>query len=240
MFSFFFKPKKIESVFLQTDIHSHLLPGIDDGSQSLEQSLHLIRSFQEAGFNKLITTPHIISDTYRNTPEIISSKLSALRVFLTKQNCDIKIEAAAEYYLDPWLLHEVESKNKLLTFGDNYFLFEMNYLTEPYQLNDFLFKVTMQGYKPVLAHPERYQFMTVDKAEELHNRGVLLQINLLSLIGVYSKPVQSIAEQLISNRLVDFLGSDCHNIRHASLLKTAFKNKYIQKAMALPLLNNLV
>ncbi|HCW05962.1 MAG TPA: capsular biosynthesis protein [Cytophagales bacterium] len=240
MFSFFFKRKKIESVFLQTDIHSHLLPAIDDGSQSLEQSLDLIRSFRDAGFKKLITTPHIISDTYRNTPEIINAKLNELRNFLGSDYNDIKLEAAAEYYLDPWLMNEVEKKSKLLTFGENYFLFEMNYLTEPYQLNDFLFKVSMQGYKPVLAHPERYQFMTVAKAEDLHHRGVLLQINLLSLIGFYSKPVQSMAEQLIAHQLVDFIGSDCHSMRHASLLTTAFKNKYIQKAMNLPLLNHLV
>jgi len=116
----------------------------------------------------------------------------------------------------------------------------MNYMTEPYQLKDFIFKIITQGYKPVLAHPERYQFMTLEKAEDLHHRGVLLQLNILSFIDYYSKPVRQMANQLVDQGWVNFLGSDCHNIRHATLLTEAFSNKHFKKALALPLLNNLL
>jgi tyrosine-protein phosphatase YwqE len=113
----------------------------------------------------------------------------------------------------------------------------MNYVTEPYQLNDFIFSLTTKGYKPVLAHPERYQFMTLQKAEDLRHRGVLLQLNILSLIGFYSRPVQSMAHKLIDRGLIDFLGSDCHGLKHALLIKEAQKHKYFAKAMNLPLYN---
>jgi tyrosine-protein phosphatase YwqE len=240
VFSFFFKKKPIDAAPLRADIHSHLIPAIDDGVVSLENSFEVILQLQDAGYKKLITTPHIISDTYKNTPNIINSGLGKLNEFLKGNQNEIVLEAAAEYYLDTWLIDEVNSERPLLTFGDKFFLFEMNYVTEPYQLNDFIFSLTTRGYKPVLAHPERYQFMTLEKAEDLQHRGVLLQLNILSLIGFYSKPVQSIAHKLIDNRFVDFLGSDCHNLRHASLIKEAQKNKYFKKALNLPLYNHMI
>ncbi len=179
MFSFFFKKKKFSPAPFWADIHSHLIPAIDDGVTSLENARDVILKLQESGYKKLITTPHIISDTYKNTPEIILGGLKELHLFLQKNNIDIKVEAAAEYYLDTWLINEVNEGKALLTFGDKYFLFEMNYVTEPYQLNDFIFSLTTKGYKPILAHPERYQFMTLEKAEDLRQRGVLLQLNIL-------------------------------------------------------------
>ena len=238
VFSFFFnKAKKNTSPFL-ADIHSHLLPGLDDGVNDFEEALHVICQLQEAGYKKLVTTPHIMSDTYRNEPGIIRERLKELNQFLIENKIEVTIEAAAEYYLDTWLINEVNEGNPLLTFGENYVLFEMNYMTEPYQLKDFIFKLSTLGYRPVLAHPERYQFMTLEKAEDLRHRGVLLQLNILSFIDFYSKPVRQMAQQLVKHGLVDFLGSDCHNLRHASLLGKAFKNSYFKKALELPLLNN--
>ncbi len=238
MFSFFFRKTKTDTIPLRVDIHSHLIPAIDDGVTSFENSLEVILQLQAAGYKKIITTPHIISDTYKNTPEIILGGLKKLKEFLVNRQIEITIEAAAEYYLDSWLISEANSGNPLLTFGDKFFLFEMNYITEPYQLNDFIFSLSTKGYKPVLAHPERYQFMTVEKAEDLRQRGVLLQMNMLSLIGFYSKPVQSMANKLVDKGYVDFLGSDCHNLRQASLIREVHKNKYFKKAMNLPLYNH--
>ena len=237
--SFFSKKEsRNKAVPLLADIHSHLLPGLDDGVKDFDEALTLIRRLRDLGYKKLVTTPHIMSDTYRNDPATIQGRLKELISYLTENGIDIKIEAAAEYYLDTWLINEVNENRPLLTFGDNYLLFEMNYMTEPYQLRDFIFKITTQGYKPVLAHPERYQFMTLEKAEDLHHRGVLLQLNILSFIDHYSKPVRQFANQLVERGWVNFLGSDCHNLRHATLLEDAFKNKYFKKALALPLLNN--
>jgi protein-tyrosine phosphatase len=232
------KENKNNAVPLLADIHSHLLPGLDDGVKDFDEALTLIKRLRDVGYKKLVTTPHIMSDTYRNDPVTIQGRLNELIPYLAENRVDIKIEAAAEYYLDTWLVNEVNENKPLLTFGDNYLLFEMNYMTEPYQLKDFIFKIITQGYKPVLAHPERYHFMTLEKAEDLHHRGVLLQLNILSFIDYYSKPVRQLANQLVDQGWVSFLGSDCHNLRHATYLEEAIKNKYFKKALALPLLNN--
>lgn len=238
MFSFFSKRGSPNPAALLSDIHSHLLPGIDDGVRDFEEALQVVSQLKDLGYQKLVTTPHIMSDTYRNDAAIIGGRLKELMLFLSENRIEIKIEAAAEYYFDTWLINEVNEGRPLLTFGDHYLLFEMNYMTEPYQLNDFIFKVTTAGYKPVLAHPERYQFMTAEKAEDLHHRGVLLQVNILSFMDYYSKPVRQMANHLVERGWVNFLGSDCHNLRHATLLREAIKNKYFKRAMALPLLNN--
>jgi protein-tyrosine phosphatase len=237
VFSIFSK-KSNKTVSLVADIHSHLLPGLDDGVKDFDEALTLIKRLRDLGYKKLVTTPHIMSDTYRNNPSIIHDRLKELILYVSENSVNIKIEAAAEYYLDTWLINEVNENKPLLTFGDNYLLFEMNYMTEPYQLKDFIFKTITQGYKPVLAHPERYHFMTLEKAEDLRDRGVLLQLNILSFIDYYSKPVRHLANQLVDQGWVSFLGSDCHHLRHVAFLEEAIKNKYFKKALALPLLNN--
>ncbi len=236
----FFKPKPKPSLsHLQTDIHSHLLPQLDDGVKSLEEATTLIKQFIDLGYSKLITTPHIMSDYYRNEPSQILSALDSLKHHLNNENLIFPIEAAAEYYLDESLSAKAKTNEELLTFGKKYLLFETNFLTEPFQLKEFIFDLTTQGYQPILAHPERYQYLVNDfsKVEDLRNRGLLFQISIPSIIGVYSKPIQKLAIKLIDLGWVDFLGSDCHNQIHMDALKDAFKNKYFEKALELPLLN---
>src|SRR5258706_2571053 len=223
---------------LTTDIHSHLLAAIDDGVASTEEALAIIRVFQKAGYKKMITTPHVMQDYYRNDSTIILQRLADLRKYIAEQGVDFEIQAAAEYYLDEALSRKIEDNEPLLVFGNHHLLFETNMINEPYSLKDFIFKVTTAGYKPVLAHPERYSYMTLEKADDLRNRGVLFQINILSIIGYYSKPIQRLAQQIIELGWVELLGSDCHNIEHARLLQQAQKNKYFQNALALPLLNH--
>lgn len=221
-------------------MHSHLLPGIDDGSQSLEESEALIRGFYNLGYRKLVTTPHIMSDVYRNTPSIIHEKLTALNDYLASRQIDMQVEAAAEYYLDEMLMQAIKSEEPLLTFGNNYLLFETNFLSEPLQLKEFIFLATARGYKLILAHPERYQYLNQNflKVEDLLNRGVLFQLNLTSVTGIYSKAVQQMAYKLIDRGWVHWLGSDCHQIHHIRMMEQAFASKYIRKALTLPLLNN--
>jgi protein-tyrosine phosphatase len=227
-------------IALQTDIHSHLIAGIDDGAQTLDDSLALIKKFQELGYTKLITTPHVMSDTYKNTSAGILEGLTRLNSFLKENQIDITVEAAAEYYLDEHLMTMLRNNEPLLTFGKNYLLFETNFLNEPFNLKEFIFQATTSGYKPVLAHPERYMYLqsAMDKAEDLINRGVLFQVNVSSITGYYSKVVQTAANKLIDKGWVHFLGSDCHHLKHAEQLGVARKVKYFQKALTLPLLNN--
>jgi tyrosine-protein phosphatase YwqE len=225
---------------LQVDIHSHLLPGLDDGVQSYEESEDVILHFQNLGYRKLITSPHVMSDTYKNTSERILARLKKLRAFLKEREIDMEIEAAAEYYLDEYVVKLVDENQKILTFGKNYLLFETNFLNEPFNLKEFIFLATTKGYQPVLAHPERYLYLqnNLEKAEDLIDRGVLFQINISSITGFYSKIVQTTANKLIDRGWVHLLGSDCHHLQHVRLVEEAQQLKYFQKAIALPLLNN--
>jgi len=240
VFNWFKSKPSVEGNPLLTDIHSHLLPGLDDGVKNFEESESIITRFISMGYTKLITTPHVMSDSYRNTSEMILEKLEELKTYLDSKNISIKIEAAAEYYLDEDLVKKVEHDEPLLTFGNRYLLFEMNFMTEPFQLKEFIFLLSTKGYTPVLAHPERYIFLqnNIAKLEDLMNRGVLLQVNTSSLTGYYSIPAKQTARKLIDKGWVNFLGSDCHSMQHVDLLKQAQPGRYFQKALTLPLLNN--
>lgn len=242
MLSWFRKNKAAaqQGDFPVVDIHSHLLPGLDDGVKSFEESEEIILNFQRLGYNKLITTPHVMSDFYRNTNEDILNKLSEVNAHLRKKGIDVTLEAAAEFYLDEALVARIKTGAPLLTFGKNYFLFETNFMTEPLNLKEFIFSATTKGYKPILAHPERYLYLqnNFTKAEDLIGRGVLFQLNISSLSGYYSKAAQTTAQKLIDKGYVHFLGSDCHNLQHVQLLEETRNNKYFRKAISLPLLNN--
>ena len=203
---------------LKTDIHSHFIPGIDDGSADMGTTISLIKEMQGLGFKKVITTPHVMSDFYKNTSDIILKGLTDIRSELKVQNISMEIEAAAEYYID-YDFEQKIGKEKFLTFGDNYILVELSFMEAPKNLFDIIFKLQLEGYKVVLAHPERYAFFTMDDYEELVRRGVLLQINWLSIIGYYSPQIEQKTKDLISADMVSFIGSDCHNMNHAELYK---------------------
>ena len=225
---------------LYVDIHSHLLPGIDDGSASLEETIELIKEFIDLGYKKLIITPHIMGDYFKNTPEIIQEKLDLVRYEVKKQGLLIELEAAAEYYLDEAFIQKLERGDSLLTFGDNYLLFETSFMNEPASLKETIFLIASSGYKPVLAHPERYVYMynSFKKYEDLFNRGLYFQLNLSSLTGYYSKESKKIAERLIRSNMVHFVGSDCHGIRHLEAIKKARNEKIYSQLLDLNIYNN--
>lgn len=240
MFNWFTKNKTEALPALTVDMHSHLLPGIDDGVSTLEEAAEIIRSLVTQGYQRLITTPHVMSDAYRNTSEGILGKLATLREHLKSENIHIRMDAAAEYYLDESLFKMVETQQPLLTFGEKYLLFETNFITEPFNLKEFIFLATTKGYRLILAHPERYLYLqnNLDKVQDLLDRGVQLQMNISSLTGYYSKPVQKMAYKLVDRGMVHWLGSDCHHLQHAHLVQQARSLKYFRKALTLPLLNN--
>lgn len=209
------------------DMHSHLIPGIDDGSPTMETSVEMIREFAAMGYKKIITTPHVMSDYYKNNPEIILGGLKLVKEELLKQGLTIEIEAAAEYNLDDGLEAIIDNK-QILTFGDNHVLFELPFMQEPRNFQEIVFKFQTTGYRPILAHPERYSFWykNFEKYEELKSKGVLLQLNLLSLTGHYSPEVKKVAEKMVDANLIDFVGTDCHRLEHLATLKSFAKSKY--------------
>lgn len=240
MFNWLKKNKAQDLPVLTTDIHSHLLPGLDDGVATLEDAEQIIRNFKHFGYQHIITTPHVMSDAYRNTREGILASLETLREHLKDRDIGIRVSAAAEYYLDEALFKMVETNEPLLTFGEKYLLFETNFITEPFNLKEFIFLATTKGYKLILAHPERYLYLqnNLAKVQDLLDRGVLMQMNISSITGYYSKPVQQMAFKLIDHGMIHWLGSDCHHFQHAQLMGKARGLRYFRKALTLPLLNN--
>jgi tyrosine-protein phosphatase YwqE len=232
MFGFFKKKEhKTTTTFdystLMVDMHSHVLPGIDDGVQTPQESIILIKKMMELGIKKIIATPHIMADYYKNTPKTINAALDILKAELVKENIDIVVEAAAEHYFDETFEGMVNNK-KLMIMGDNYVLFEFSFINQPPNAISVIQKLKDFGYKPILAHPERYQYMDIEQLKALHGWGLSFQLNTISLTGYYGKDAKKIAESLIDNQLIDFISSDMHHLRHAQAFKDALKMPYLQ------------
>lgn len=227
--------------FLKTDIHSHLIPAVDDGAQTVEDSVALIEQFQSMGFTGLITTPHIKMDHYPNNRESIKTGLELLHKELENKGIKIPVKAAAEYYIDDYFMRMLAEKD-LLTINGNEVLVELSFAYEPVRFFDTLFKIQMAGYRPVLAHPERYLFYhdRLHLYKELKERGCLLQLNVLALTGYYGKPVKQAANHILKEGLYDYCGSDMHHTRHAENMKTMLGMSIIKSLENYPFLNSRV
>lgn len=233
MFSFF--KKKDDSLALNyqsigVDMHSHVLPGIDDGAQDVQQSIDLITKMMELGIQKIIATPHVMADYYRNTPETIGNALTILKTELKKQHIEIEVEAAAEHYFDETFEARV-NEHKLLTMGDNYALFELSFVSLPMNVIGVIQRMKELGYKPILAHPERYSYLDIEQLRNVRDWGCDLQINTISLTGYYGKDAKKMAEAMVDSDIVDFMSSDMHHLRHATALKKALEIPYVQRLL---------
>lgn len=197
------------------DIHSHLLPGIDDGARTFEDTLRLTQALQGFGVSQFITTPHIIQYVWDNTHDQILSKKETTVLELEKNKITIPFSAAAEYLMDDQFVQLFQS-HELLTLKDNYVLVEMSYINAPIQLYSILFDLQVAGYIPVLAHPERYLFYhnNFSEYEKLKRAGCLFQLNLLSVVGYYGAEITKIAEQLLAKGMYTYVGSDVHHDNH--------------------------
>lgn len=213
-------------------MHSHLIPGIDDGAPDVETSVKLIKELQNMGFRKLITTPHVMADLYPNTPETIQKGLVDVQKALVKEGIDIEIDVAAEYLMDEAFGEKIELGN-LLTLPGKRVLVEMSFVSPAPELDNYLFQLQLKGYRPIMAHPERYLYLKGDlkKYHQLIDQGCVLQLNLLSLIGYYGKPIKDTAWKLLKNKMIEYLGTDLHHQQHASKLK---------ELLSLPPINRLL
>jgi len=208
------------------DIHSHLLPGIDDGARTLDDSIRLTKVLQSFGISQIITTPHIIQHVWDNTHEQILTLEQNTVTNLATADITIPFKAAAEYLMDDQFVRLFQSNN-LLTLKDNYVLVEMSYINAPIQLYTILFDLQVAGYIPVLAHPERYLFYqnNFDEYKKLKRAGCKFQLNLLAVVGYYGNQINQTAEKLLSQGLYDYVGSDVHHDNHIN----AFSQKIILK-----------
>jgi tyrosine-protein phosphatase YwqE len=236
-------PKTVSAGFqnpITTELHSHLIPAVDDGVQTMEQSLLILKRFAELGYKKVITTPHIMADFYKNSKENLLPALEEVKNELRKQEIDIELQVAAEYMIDDLFIDKV-LKKELLTFGKNYVLIEMPFDQEAPNIKEAIFELQLNNYQPVLAHPERYLYYAYNKSkyEDLVQQGILFQMNLFSLVGYYSPEQLKTVEHLIKNKMISFVGSDIHAPRHLKILDDSLQAAlYEELCTTNKLLNN--
>ena len=218
-FSFFFK-KKNQNLFKGLiDFHNHLLPGIDDGSKSIEQSQEMLKIYNELGIEKLIASPHIFKDLYPNTPKTIKKSYNSLKPSWIDKETKV-LRYGAEYMVDEFFLKELDKKSELLTCFKNHVLIEIPFFGQLNLLEEALFKLQNMGYVPILAHPERYVAIeSSKKIEELKSRGAKMQLNALSLIGFYGKEVKEKSNKFLRSQLYDLICTDAHNPYQLKKLK---------------------
>ncbi len=229
-----FKKNRISySDFTQVgiDLHSHVLPGLDDGSPSLDESLKMLREMEKIGFRKIITTPHVISALYPNTKEQILGQLYHLQDSIRQEGIQLELEASGEYHMDYEFPGKVQ-EGEVIPFGKkNYLLIELPFMKPSFSIEEILYQTQLSGYKPVIAHPERYVWLMgkMKLYDGLKNRGLFFQLNLNSLSGLYGFPAKLAANQLIDAGMIEFAGSDAHHFGHLLELSKVMHNKHFIK-----------
>lgn len=231
IFPFFKKRKETKrGPILKVDLHSHFIPGIDDGAQSMEESLSLLTEMEALGYEKVITTPHIMIDLYRNTPKIIKEGLFSLREAAKSEGIQLEIEAGAEYYMDEGFYDHLHS-SEVMSIQNKYLLFETSYATKPLQFEEMIFEIIASGYIPLMAHPERYRYVSDPLKEygRFKELGILFQLDLNSLGGHYGIDAKKKAKILSDNGMIDFLGSDVHHLKQTRFLDDVFMSENYSK-----------
>ena len=228
-----------ELCFWRVDIHSHLIPAVDDGVTNADQALVCLKQLADWGIQKVITTPHVSRDWYPNESGKLRAEQATLQALADEYDLGLTVEVAAEYLLDEFFPALLDADD-LLTFGlARHLLFELGWAAAPNQVNEALFRMQTHGYTPVLAHPERYTYYYDDPSplEHLHEMGCLFQLNWGSLTGRYGKRAQSQAHLMVRKGWVDFIGSDLHRPNDLAALSALFSSAYYDLLRKQPLLN---
>lgn len=219
-----------------TDMHSHLIPSVDDGAKNIDDSLLLIKGLQDLGFTRLITTPHTLQDIHPNTIDTLRNGYSLIANQLPS---GIAVQLSSEYYLDEQFQSQLEA-NALLPLPGNRLLVEFSQISRPHDIEEVFFDLGIKGYQVVLAHPERYLFFhkQFNYYSRIKEMGVELQVNALSLTDHYGKSIRSIAEKLIEKGMIDFIGTDTHHVNHIAALRKVPSTKHYELLIDSGLLKN--
>ena len=239
---FAFLKKNFQPVFPKgfVDCHCHILPGIDDGAKNLKEAIDLILKLKDTGISKFIATPHVMEGVWENSSKTILNSHQTLIAGLKEHHItNVEISVAAEYMIDTNFINLIEKKD-ILPLAGNFVLVEMSYFNMPVYMYDVLFKMQLAGYKPVLAHPERYNFLHTNYNEykKLKDAGCLFQLNLLSLSDYYGKKTKEIASKLLKDNFIDLVGTDTHHQKHLTYFENINFKKY-QKILG-PIFENSV
>jgi protein-tyrosine phosphatase len=225
MFDFFTKHKKPLFEGL-CDIHNHLLPAIDDGSKSVGMSLKMLEKFDALGFTSVIPTPHVYQELYPNTPTTIKNAFDELTAKTSKIESPKVNAYGAEYMIDEVFMKNLQTCMPSLLLKDEYILVEITFFSETTMLVEAGFTLLQNNITPILAHPERYHSInTIKEYKELKNKGFLMQLNALALMGHYGPEVKQKAEKLIQEGLYDFVATDAHYPQHLKTLQNLSLSK---------------
>lgn len=245
MFSFFKRKPSSPSLsfslgFMESDWHCHLLPGIDDGSPDENVTLEMLHEYVQLGIKKIVATPHVRADYFKNTVDTIQAAAAKTNALITTHSLPLTLEASAEYYADENFLQLIND-NQLLPIENQYILFEFSMQAPSLWTSKLIDKIHQKGYTPLLAHPERYRYWHGKPREwqQLKDRGVYFQLNLLSLLGQYGSAERKTAEQLLEKDYYEALGTDAHGLHHLQKLKDVHRNPHFDSLQQLPLLNRL-
>lgn len=222
----------IDLSVLHTDIHSHLIPGIDDGSPDMDTSLALLKELEMLGYKKIITTPHVKTEYFQNDVTKLDDLCERLRRAARFEGIKLDIEVGAEHLLDEGVNQRIKN-GQFKTFGDNYLLVELPFMFPPFGLDGYIFELQLAGYKLILAHHERYLYWLNDFNQfiRLKDSGVLFQANIISFGYYYGKDVYNLAKKLIDNNMVELLGTDTHSAKHIEAVRKSCSSSLLKKLL---------
>lgn len=217
---FFLKRQSFLSDALEgiIDIHNHLLPNIDDGSDGLSTTVEMIKAYKNLGFKGVFTTPHTMEDYYGNDAQKIQHNFDETKSALDSSQASFLLGTASEYMMDSQF-SELLEKDNYLTLPNRHLLFEFSYFQRPFNAEELIFKMNSKDLQPILAHPERYRYLTVHEMIDFRKRGCTLQLNLLSISGHYGNDAKKKAMELLDKNEYDFIATDAHKVEHLTKIK---------------------
>ena len=219
MFNLFRRKKNDARLFYSTDVHCHILPGVDHGAQTVDDALQMLAVQKMMGISRVVLTSHVTAGTFENTPQTLNDAFQVLKQAVDKTDLGIELFLSAEYRMDEYWTEQYALGNEIAMPG-GYLLMENSFHQELLGLDDLLFDLKVKGYKPVLAHPERYGYygQRKQRLEQLHGMNIKFQVNLLSLAGYFGGQCRETALWLAKQGMIDMLGSDMHNMEHAEVI----------------------
>lgn len=235
MFGFLRRNKEPRPIFkpLGTDMHCHLVPRVDDGSKCMEESIECLNTLKAVGYDRVIITPHFQSPRFQNDEDDICRRYEELKRQAAEAGVEIELAGiGGEYRIDDGFQARLDNPRFLQVAG-KYVLVELSLHQQRMGCDEMIFDLQMKGYDIVLAHPERYPYLTLfgSRMEQLRNQGVLFQVNVLSLGGFYGEEPQRRAYKLIEQGWVEFLGTDTHNTMYAQTLIALTHDRKVEKVL---------
>lgn len=235
LFDFFIKPKELQKLPISTDMHCHIVPGVDDGSPDLDTSLRLLERMNEWGYNRIFASPHSTQDVFENTPQTLSEPFASLKNAAKAKGLCVELHHHMEYRMDEFFMEQLDADN-VVTLPGKYILVENSFAIEPWGMESISYDLQNRGLKPILAHPERYSYYSQrnrKRYDELRAMGLYFQINLLSLAGHYGKLERETAIYLLENKMVQFLGTDIHRDSHITSIDRYLRSKQYARDLKL-------